>query len=824
MYGVKKEMHSLVENTVHDLRFAVRGLARNPGFAVTAVLAAALGIGASTAVFSAVDRILFRALPYRNEARLVSVGIMAPLDSNEFLFSSGYFDLRHGVENQGPFEAVTSFQAGNIPCDLTERNPVRLACLRTEANFLETLGLSPIVGRSFSAEEDRPNGPRVAMISYGLWRSRFGSDPAVAGRTLTLDGARVTITGVLPKDFLMPTLTTADILLPEALNEATERSGRALRVFGRLREGTGVEQARAMLQPYFARVLESVPPQFRKEVSLRIRPVRDRQVGDVRLAALTLLGAVLSVLLIACANIANLLLARAAGREREMAVRRALGASRGRLARQVLTESLLLGSVGGAAGCALAWVLLRVFQGLAPGGLPRLEEAGVDWRVLCFALAASMGAGLLFGMAPALRRESAPSLGAGRATGLSRGWMRGGLVTAQIAISVILLTGAGLLLRSLWKLERAPLGIERDHVMTAKVTLGRERYSGNPEQLAFFAELERRLQSLPGVTGAAVSDSLPPSGGTRGRPFSTIEVEGRARRPEGTGGMVVWRYVTPGYFPTLGIPIRRGRPFTEEDRRAGVDSIIVSESLARLMFGDQDPLGKHILRGAKGEWFTIVGVAADTRNAGAARGAGPEYYLVRKPVPDATWAQQEPPIGWRAASIVVRTPIDPRLAAGAIRTLFSSMDPTLPVELETMKQRVDGITARPRFQATLLGAFAATGLVLAGVGLFGVMSFLVAQRRREIGVRMALGATPRDVVGLTLAFAARWTAAGMAAGAMGAILVTRWLRTLLYGVEALDPATLGAALGLLAIVGLLAAAAPARRAAQLDPMTTLREE
>ena len=818
-------MFSLAENTLYDLRFALRGLARNPAFSLTAVLAAALGIGASTAVFSAVDRILFRPLPYGHEARQVSIGIMAPLDSNEFLFAGAYFDLRQELlQHRGPFEAVTSFQAGGIPCDLTERNPVRLACLRTEANFLETLGMKPVAGRSFTPEEDRPNGPRVAMISYGLWRSRFGSDPAVAGRTLVLDGSPVTITGVLPKDFLMPTLTAADILLPEALNEATERAGRALRVFGRLKSGIGMAQARAMLQPYFARVLESVPPQFRKEVSLRIRAVRNRQVGDVRLAALTLLSAVLSVLLIACANIANLLLARAAGREREMAIRRALGASRGRLARQMLTESLLLGGVGGAAGCGLAWALLRVFQGIAPGGLPRLEEAGVDWRVLLFAVAASMGAGLLFGMAPALRRERAPSAGAGRATLVSRGWMRGGLVTAQIAISVILVTGAGLLLRSLWNLERAPLGIERDHVMTAKFTLGRQRYGGNAEQVAFFNELERRLQSLPGVTAAAVSDSLPPSGGTRGRPFSTIEVEGRAQRPEGTGGMVTWRYVTPGYWTALGIPVRRGRPFTEEDRQAGVDSIIVSESLSRLMFGGQDPLGKHILRGTKGEWFTIVGVAADVRNLGMERSSWPEFYLVRKPVPDATYANQEPPIGWRAASILVRTPLDPRLQATAIRALFASLDPTLPVELETMQQRMETLTARPRFQATLLGSFAATGLVLAGVGLFGVMSFLVAQRRREIGVRMALGATPGDIVRLTVGFAARWTGAGMAAGAVGAMAVTRWLRTLLFGIEGVDVWTLCAALGLLAAVGLLAAAAPARRAAMVDPMTTLREE
>ncbi len=811
----------MVEETLYDLRFGLRGLGRNPGFAVTAVLAAALGIGASTAVFSAVDRILFRALPYQHEGRLMSVGILAPLDTNEFLFASGYFDLRR---NPGPFEEVTSFQAGAIPCDLTEHNPVRLACLRIEANFLATLGMKPAAGRTFTAEEDRPNGPRVAMISYALWRSRFGGNPAAPGRTLVLDGAPVTVTGVLPKDFLMPTLTAADILLPEALNEATEGAGRALRVFGRLKPGTGTEQARALLQPYFSRVLETVPRQFRKEVTLRVRPVRDRQVGSVRFAALTLLGAVLAVLLIACANIANLLLARAAGRQREMAVRRALGASRGRLARQVIAESLLLGSIGGAAGCVLAWILLRVFQGLAPDGLPRLSEAGLDWRVLLFAVAASMGAGLLFGIAPALGREGAAFLGGVRSTGRTRAWLRGGLVSAQIAISVILLTGAGLLLRSLWNLEKAPLGIERGHVMTAKFVLGRQRYNSSAEQLAFFDNLERRMRALPGIDAAAVSDSLPPAGGTRGRPFSTIEVEGKARLPEGTGGMVSWRYVTPDYFRALGIPLRGGRVFGDEDRSAAARSIVVSETLARRLFGGENPIGKHVFFAGRTEWYTVIGIAADARNLGLEQNGAPEYYEVRKPVPDAAWANQEPPIGWRAASIIVRTPLDPRLAAAAIRGLFGDLDPTLPVELQSMRERLDGITARPRFQATLLGVFAATGLLLAGVGLFGVMSFLVAQRRREMGVRMALGATPGDIVRLTLAFAERWTATGMLAGALGSLTAAKWLRTLTFGIEGVPLGTLLAALATLAIVGLAAAAVPAWRAARLDPMTTLREE
>ena len=350
---------------------------------------------------------------------------MAPLDSNEFLLADAYFDLRR---NPGPFAAVTSFQAGAITCDLTELSPLRMRCLRVEANFLDTLGVRLAAGRSFSAEEDRPNGPRVALISHALWRSRFAADPAAIGKTLNIDGTPTRVAGVLPPDFVMPTLTAADILLPEALDEARERSGRALRVFARLKPGVTLPQAESALQPYLARVLELVPPRFRKEITLRIRPVRDRQVGDARAASLALLGAVLAVLLIACANIANLLLARAVGRDREIAVRIALGASRARLARLALTESLLLALTGGAAGSALAFLLLRAFQAIAPEGLPRIEEATIDLRVLFFSACAAVSCGVLFGLFPALRRTENGVPGSARTVGPARGWLRGALV------------------------------------------------------------------------------------------------------------------------------------------------------------------------------------------------------------------------------------------------------------------------------------------------------------------------------------------------------------------------------------------------------------
>ena len=815
-------MLSSAENTFSDFRHALRGMRRNPAYTVAAILAAAIGIGASAAVFSAVDRVLFRPLPYPDEARLVSVGMLAPLDTTEFFLADAYIDLRH---HPGPFAEVSAFQAGASACDLTEASPLRLNCMRVEKNFLETLGVRPIVGRSFTREEDLPNGPHVALISYGLWRARFGGDPRVAGRTLSLDGVSTVVVGVLPANFLMPTLTHADILSPLNLDESREHSGRAFRAFARLKPGISIEAARAELAPYFARALATVPPQFRKEIGFRVRPVRDRQLGGARMASLTLFEAVLSVLLIACANLANLLLARGAGRQREMAVRLALGASRFRLARLVLAESLLLTLAGALAGCMFAFVLLRLFQTLGPGALPRLEEAAIDWRVLAFAAAAAIVSGLAAGLAATAPGQlGRQPLAGSRTTTPARGRLRSTLVAAQIAVSLVLLAGAALLLRSLWNLERIPLGMDGGHVITASFSLGRQNYGASERQLAFFNELETRLAALAGAQGVAITDSLPPTGGTRSRPLSSVAVEGRPPRPQGTGGMVTWRYVTPGYFAALGIPIRRGRGFTAEDRAPGAYSIVLSEKLSRMLFPNEDPLGRQVLRDTAGDWFTVIGVAADVRNRGPAASSEPEYYVVRKPMADATWNNQEPPMGWRSAYALVRTPIDPRFAAADVRRLLASIDPALPVQMDTMSARIGSVTERPRFDALLLGAFAAVGVLLAAIGLFGVMSFLIAQSRREIGVRMALGATPGRVLRHTLRLALRWVAIGVAAGLPGALATSHWLQSLLFQVPPGDPVVFAAPALLLGLVALLAAAGPAWRASRLDPATTLREE
>jgi predicted permease len=444
--------------------------------------------------------------------------------------------------------------------------------------------------------------------------------------------------------------------------------------------------------------------------------------------------------------------------------------------------------------------------------------------VFLFSAVAAGLCGLLFGLLPALRTARTATLGHARAAGAARGWLRGTLVTAQIAVSLVLLNSAGLLLRSLDNLQHVTMGFESEHALTVNFVLGRQRYSRDIDQLALFRALEERLAALPGVTAAAISDSVPPTGGTRGRPLSTIEVEGRPSRAEGSGGMVAWRYVSPGYFAALSIPLRRGRGFTEADRAPQAYCVVLNDTLAKLLFGGEDPLGRRIQRGPKGEWFTVIGVTADVRNAGLEKKMAPEYYFVRKSVPDLTWANQEPPLGWRGAVAVVRTEREPKQAAAAVRSVFAGLDPTLPVEINTLQERVASGRGRPRFQAMLLGSFAAIGLLLAAIGLSGVMAFLVEQRRQEIGVRMALGATPMGMVRLTVSFAARWTFAGILIGGAGALTAGRWLRSQLFHVDSANPSLFLAAIALLILVALAASAGPARRAAAIDPMAALRAE
>ena len=807
----------LLDALLQDLRFALRGLGKRPGFAIIAILTFGLGIASSTAVFSVVDRILFRSLPYPHDDRLVSFGDKAPFEANEFVLGPDYVDWK---KSQTPFESVTALVPGGADCDLTEQNPIRLKCALVESTFLPTFGIQPFLGRNFTSEEDRPNTPRVALITYGLWRSRFASDPNLPGRTISLDGKPTTVAGVLPAQFEMPSLGHDDVLVPAALDGSSDRGPHArqiiLRAFARLKPGITIKQAAAAMEPLFQQSLNSVPPQFRREVSFRVRSLRDRQIQDARVASWVLFGAVLAVLLVACTNVANLLLARATSRVRELAVRTALGATRGRLIRQALTESMLLGVLGGLVGCWFAQFLLRLFVSIAPEGIPRLEQAAIDVRVLLFALGVSLLSGILFGLASALRRP-APELLTGKDNRVTpRGLLRQLLVTMQIAVSLILLAGAGLLLGSLWKLETVALGMDTNSVITAGIDLAEYRYPDSAKQLAFFNELEARLKQMPGVTSLALSDSLPPSGGRQATFLSSLEIPGRARFSAGTGGMIGYRYVTPGYFPGLGIPILEGRGFREQDRSPAEKPVILSEALAKRLFTNgEDFLGKSFRFGSQTEWRTIVGVAGDVKNNGLAAPAAPEFYVPWK---------NEPAGYFRSAHLIVQSAINSDAIAKWIRSETAAVDPTVPVTIEVMKTRVGKLAQQPRFTAVLLSLFAGMGVLLAGIGIYGVVGFLVAQQTREIGIRIALGATPQSILKMVLSNMMRWTGTGAALGLLGAWLCSHLLESLLFEVRAHEPLLLVAALFVLLAVAFFAAWIPARKAMRVDAMIALRYE
>ena len=535
------------------------------------------------------------------------------------------------------------------------------------------------------------------------------------------------------------------------------------------------------------------------------------------MASWVLLGAVLAVLLIACANVANLLLARGTTRKREFAIRGALGAGRARLIRQSLTESALLAIGGAALGCALAASLLRVFIAISPQGIPRLRDATLDLRVLFFALAVSIAAGIFFGLASV--QHDIPTTANGGATSVSsRRFVRRLLVTAQIAISFVLLAGAGLLLRSLSKLEETPLGMNTSNVIFANISLNPHLYKDPARQLKFFNSLEEQLSGLPGVSASGLSDSLPPSGRAEATAYSAIEVDGSPRTPRGAGGMVTWSSVTPGYFPALAIPIVEGRGFTEEDRAPDVRDIILSESLATQLFPGGDALGKNIRWSPQGAWQTVVGIAGDVKyvqDNGFVQTADPEYYVPRKhALPDA----------WNYSIVILRTSLNPATIGAWMRSAVASLDPAVPVTINTMGHRVEQLEARPRFNTALLGIFAAIGLLLAAVGTYGVLSFLVTQRTREIGVRTALGAQPRDVANLIVSEAVKLTLAGVAAGIAGAVATTRLMTAMLFGVRTTDAWMFVSVTILLATVALLACWIPARRAMGVDPIVALRHE
>ncbi len=814
-----------LENLLRDVRYALRGFRRNRAFAVTAIVTLALGIGATTAVFSVVDRILFRALPYAQDDRLVSVGLVHSLERQEFTLGGFFYEWR---DNQKPFSSLT-FEQGVGECILTEARPVSLQCARVAQNFLPTLGITPVLGRNFLPEEDLPNGPRVALISDALWRSRYNRNSDVVGKFLLIDDHQFRIVGVLPKDFEMPRLQAADIVLPARMDIAAQHTvnsgiGYPMWAFARLRPGVSVQEAEAEMQPLFQHTQSWIPAQFRSEVHLLVRSIRDRQMQDAYRAAWILLGAVLAVLLIACGNVASLFSARGAARERELAVRSALGASRGRLIRQTLTEAFLLAVAGAVAGGVLAEILLRIFLAIAPTGIPFLAEARLDARIVVFTMLLAMLSTALFGIMPALERPRPAALVARSNGSGAHARLRRVLVAAQIAISVVLLSSASLLLRSFRNLEGQSLGMETRHVMTARVLLDGDRYSTGPAYRDFYLRAETALEHLPGVTAVGMSDSIPPDGNSwhDGMRYAELSVPGKPQAPPESGGTVVLRSVTPGYFRVLQIPILEGRGFTEEERNASGKFVILSKLLAARLFPGEDPIGKAIQRGtynpyytANGPKYTVVGVARDVRNAGLTGDEDSELYILRGNHPE----------DWSGHCVLeIETSLPTSIVAPWVQSKIAQIDPVAPVEIESLTRAVSTLSDRPRFETALLGFFALTGLAMAVIGLYGAIAYMAVQRTQEIGVRMALGANRVDILRLILREGLRLIALGGAAGLVAALALARVLKSLLFAVSPHDPASYISVALLLGIVAIAATLIPARAAMKTDPMTALRWE
>ena len=800
-----------LEGAARELRFAFRSLRRSPSFTLAAVLALALGVGAASAVFSVADRILFRGLPYANGDRLVAVGVRAPIADHAVLLGGDYSEWQ---EERSAFDSFTSTR-GASDCDITDTNPVRLSCAQVEWNFLPVLGIEPAAGRNFRPEEDQPNAARVAIISHALWQERYAADPRIAGRQTLLDGAPATIVGVLPAWFEFPTLVKVDILIPQRLNHAVERKRESVTMvtaFGRLKPGASIDRAKAALAPFFANFLKTVSPAFRKEIKLEVASLSDLLRQHARTAAWALLGAVLCVLFISWTNVANLWLARAASREHETGIRAALGAGRTQLMVHHAAEFALLAVAGWMGGLMVAAALLATFRKAAPQGIIGLQHASLDLRILVFNACVLAVCTLAFSLLPA---RGVMRQGHGiRVAGPRSMRLRSCLVTAQLAISVVLVVSAGLLIHTLRELGGIQLGVRAEGAVTASAVLGQHRFRTSAERYAFVQRLESGLRRLPGVSAVAVADEIPPL--AAGVPFmySSIAVDGRLLPGQGPGGMVNERHITPQYFTAFGIQMLHGRPFaaSEMDSKQGVT--ILSERLARRLFPAQDAIGHTVKPTGWPKTYTVVGVAANVKNAGLIAEDAPEMYV---PFDSAQGTS-------RFVSAVVRSSASPSLIARLVSDEIRAIDSTLPVTVETFDSRIAQLNERPRFNAALLAFFALIGLLLASLGVYGVLAFLVSQRVREIGVRMALGATRGRILAWILSYALSWTAAGLALGIAGAYAAARQIRSMLYGVTPDDPWTYSAVAILLAAVAAAAAYIPARRAAALDPAITLRQE
>ena len=803
-----------------DIRYALKMLLSHRGFTAVALLTLALGIGANTAIFSVVNAVLLRQLPFKQPDQLLWIWSVRTDRDKAFFSIPDFIDYRDRNQTLEQISAMAYWGANLTGAG----DPERLQGVRMSAHAFEMLGAEAALGRALIPEDDSPNSQRVVVLTHGLWQRRFGSDASLIGKTLALNGDGYTVVGVLPSDFVFPWLDS-EIVVPIKMDvdpRRTDRDTNFLRAFARLKPGVTREQAQADLASIAGQLQQEYPEANAKKIAPRALALREEIVGDYRKALLLLLCAVGLVLLIACSNIANLLLARASARHKEMAIRRALGATGGRLVRQVLTESVILAGVGGALGLMLAAWGVDLLLALSPANLPRAHQAGIDGRVLGFTIGLSLAVGLIFGLAPAveaLRADLNEELKAGSrgGTGSSpgRNRVRSLLVVSEVALAVVLVAGAGLFVKSFARLQRVSPGFETENLLLARLSLPQARYSNIESVLAFYDQVSERIGNLPGVESVGAANVLPLSGLFVRTDFT---IAGRAPLSSSDAPAAQNRWVSPGYFRTMSIPLLQGRDFTGADGVNGQRVTVIDETLGRRHFPNDNPIGAHLKFFERD--FEIIGVVGAVKHNGLDDEPTPTLYAPLAQVPGSNLAFLTSNV-----SLAIRTGVEPLALQTAVRREMQAVDAEVPASsIKTMDQFLSSTVAGRRFNLLLLVIFAGAALLLATTGMYAVISYSVTQRTHEIGIRLALGAAPRDVLKLVVAQGMRLALFGVGIGLIAALSITRVMASLLFEVSASDPSTFVTVSLVLAGVALGACFVPARRATKVDPMVALRYE